>query len=1227
MKQINKSIVAAAVTMAIAGTASAATLDQFRMGSKVSVFGGDRAASLQTAENDMRQPSAFLVQLNAQPTSYALSGNRFNAQQAQQLTQRIEDVQQQVSSQLMQLDTDAKILGSTKHLASSIIVQASTKALESLSKNPAVVQILPIYDSKPLVAASQEYINAKSVVDSGVATGDGIKVAILDTGIDYTHQALGGAGTAEAYAAAFANQSGAVSWPQGSVVGGFDFVANDPNPIDDVAQGHGTSVAHSVNGIAPDVSFYGYRVCAPAPVNCTGVAQINALEASMDPNGDGDLSDRVDVINMSLGGDYGSTDTSGGTQLLIQRAVELGVSMVISAGNDGPNPFIVGGPSTTPNALSVGAMTHPTQLSTVVTTSTLAGETVDMIGAGFNPVQVFSFSSTENELVYITDNPLACDAFAEDLDLTGKTVMVDRGACNFTQKVLNAQARGAVFVIIANNAAGAGPVSAGGSAPGITIPAVGISLEAGMAVKELLAAGTAVSYEVVSESFATPGAIAGFTSRGPSMDGLLKPEITAPGTSIMVADVGTGDKLAPATGTSFSGPITAGAMSLLREARPELTAFEAKAVLMNTANMNVTAEPKALNPQAALAPISAMGAGLVDVAKAVSSPAVAWVYDAKFDTKQAALSFGLQTMTQPSTLTKTVTLKNFSDSARTYTLSIQDRFASDTNTGALSWNMPQSVQVGAGQTVQFDVSLTVNPAKLHEWELANGSEVGEKNDLLTVVEYDGALVLNDGTDASLHLVYHILPKGNADLKVRSEITDEGIKYVVRNDGAIAAEPFAAQLVGTSAKDAVPQDLRAATLDVVPVDFCSSGYLLVPSFTVDQPLSHTVQANFTMVMDNDNDGQFDFEVMSLLLSRLSDAYPTGYVGSFAVPYGTLRGMAGEAYHVSGQRNIMLTACMEDVGLSAADIGRDITVAFLSFNDGYNLGYANRRMNFDDVIVTTATLALSPEVALTDANGEPVSTLGAGESADLSWNTRNGFVLLSDAGDAIAVADINEGDKAPVITADQMFSVTENSANGTVIGKVDADVDFSSPVSEFMLAGSTSTAVTVQSNGDIVVADSALLNFDAGLTEIKLEVLALDTKGNVSAPASVMVKVLNIADEAPTVSVALSKATVDVGTASGTKLGDVSVSVKVANATVAEVTTNNNLFSIVNNQLVLARVPTKADAKEHSIVVTVKDSAGMSASSTVTVKVNKPSSGSFGWFSLLALPLLLVRRRRG
>src|SRR3990167_7060326 len=568
MKHIGKTALASAIGLALSCGATAATLEQYKMGTqsvKDLLAGKDAKGSI-TKDQAQGIPSSYYVVLK-QAGLQELKGA--DAASMQAASARIADSVQSVTSALLTLDRDAQILATTKNLASGLVVRASAKALQQLQANSAVASIYPVYDSKPMVADSSVYMKADAVVKAGVASGKGITVAVLDTGIDYTHKSMGGAGTVEAYNAV--NQRTQPTWPQGKVLGGFDFINNDPNPIDPRTGGHGTFVASSVNGIAPDVEFYAYTVCTGT---CPGAAQIGALDAALDPNGDGDISDRVDVINMSLGGDVGSTNSISGTQFLIQKAAVIGINMVISAGNDGPNPFIVGGPSTTPNALSVGAMTHPTGSSVIFEADDIAGKKIEMIPSGFNKVSEFSFNSAANQLVYVSTNAQGCTAFAAG-SLTGKAVIIDRGTCNFTAKVINAQNAGAVFVLIANNAAGLGPVSAGGADPAVAIPSVGISKEDGDAIKAALVNGDVV-YNIVAKSISSAGGLADFTSRGPSIDGLLKPEITAPGTNIVMAAVGTGDKTALNSGTSFSGPMTAGAAALVREAFPNRSAQEVK---------------------------------------------------------------------------------------------------------------------------------------------------------------------------------------------------------------------------------------------------------------------------------------------------------------------------------------------------------------------------------------------------------------------------------------------------------------------------------------------------------------------------------------------------------------------------------------------------------------------------------------------------------------------------
>lgn len=1246
MKHIGKNALATAVGLALSCGASAATFEQYQMGTKSlkEILGGtSNQVSIDASELNVT-PSSYYVVLKQKSLS-ELKGSGEESLKAAAVT--IADMQQTVSNALLSLDRDAVVLTKTKNLAPGLVVKASEQALNKLSSNPAVAGIYPVYDSKPAVADSAEYMNATQIVSSGTATGQGITVAVLDTGIDYTHKSVGGVGTVEAYDAI--DPAVAPSWPQGKVLGGYDFINNDPNPIDPADEGHGTFVASSVNGIAPDVEFYAYTVCTQS---CPGAAQIAALEAAMDPNGDGDISDRVDVINMSLGGIFGSTQTVSGTQLLIQKAAKQGVSMVISAGNDGPNPYIVGGPSTTPNALSVGAMTNAAGSQAYFSKTEIAGKSVAMIAAGFNPANAFSFNSTANPLVYVAANGNGCNAYTAG-SLQGATVLIDRGVCNFTQKVINAQNAGAAFVILANNAANAGPVSAGGSDPAVTIPTVGISKEDGDIIKAALANG-AVAYEITSKAVSSAGGLATFTSRGPSMSGLLKPEITAPGTNIVMAAAGSGDQYALNSGTSFSGPMVAGSAALLREALPDRTAQEIKATLMNTANMEVYTLPKD-HPDTELAPISAMGAGLANVAKAINSPVAAWVEDTQFDTAQAALSFGFQMLTETTTLTKTVTLKNFGTEKKAYALRIEDRFANDTKTGALTWDIPSDVTVAAGQTKTFDVSVTVDPTKLHKWNLANTSVVTEKNAQLTEVEYDGALIFDDATSSEgndLHLVYHILPRANADLKVSNKFVNGKSVSTLKNNGAIAADVFASRLVATSPAKDVAFDLRSASLDVVTTDECTSGVALIPTLTLSKGVNHPQQLSVAVDLDLNNDGIYDYQMQSLLLTRLGTNYAgfTGTLATFVTRYGVLSGAVSDLFHSSGQRNISLSGCFESIGLGAGDVGRTVTARYRTSSNSSLLGAPTLSL-LDDYVVASVALSPAPAVTLTSlgadapgsstqgystsAAGDELKSIAPGQEVQISLGAANngaGVVLMSDVGDAALVNETPAATAVPVISTLSGLSVEENTATGTVIGQLTADIGvLDSPVAEFVLQSSSSEAFELRADGSVVVKDATLLNYEAGLKSATMTVVAVNEAGRSSAPATVSIDIVNVPDAVPTLTVTSTAAKiVATETAAGTQVATVAITINEADATLERVSVTPSLFNYSSGQLTLARVPTAADEGAVTVTVIATDSAGLSSSTTtlnLTVEeAPKSSGGSFGWLSLMLLPLAFLRRRR-
>jgi minor extracellular serine protease Vpr len=1100
---LNKTILALAITSSLSVSAFAADKYQkynFTNQPNVAVKSGKL-----NLENLVQKPTAWLIKLNTPSLSESSVNGVLSKSVSTQSTLNINKAQQNVIAAVNTLSKDIEVLAQTKNLVSGVIVKGSSQLLSQLLSNPLVSDILPIYDYELNVEASAEYMKGTPLVTSGVATGKGIRVAVLDTGVDYTHAAMGGPGTAEAYAEATEDLTDTPVWPQGNVVGGYDFMNNDPDPID-YDTSHGTHVSHSVLGLAPDAELYVYSVCGGG---CPGLAQLLALEAAMDPNGDGDISDRVDVINMSLGGDFGVT-RGGAVQEMLDQAANLGVVAAISAGNSGATPFIIGGPSTTKNVMSVGAMTHPTTESGLVTSS-FNGAEVEAVAAGFNTEIVFSFSDADADLVYPDENREGCDAFADGTDFTGKAVIIDRGACNFTAKVINAQDKGAVFVIIANHTAGAGAPGLGGADDAVMIPSVGISFEDGVIMKEALAGEAAVTFSFSSESITTAGAIASFTSRGPSSDGWLKPEITAPGVSIETAYPGGGDLTSPISGTSFSSPMTAGAMALLREALPNRNALEIKATLMNAANLDVTMEPRSINADAALAPISFIGAGLVDVEKAVNLPVAAW----DKDTDQAALAFGLMNLSATEMVTKTVTIKNFSSAAKTYALSLDQRFADDAESEAVSFDYPSSVTVPAGGSIDIDVTLTVDPTKLPEWTLtAEKLATPDGSNDLTTVEYDGALVFTDGDD-NFHLVYHLLPKASSSVEVAAVISDEGVKRFVTNNGVIDLEAFAVPLTAEDEVGDSPYlDLQAASIEVlqVPTEFCASGYSVFTTFTMAEGMASINIGGVYADIDFDNDGAFDYSIQALPLDAFGYDAP-GTTVTFTSSWDWSEQYIGNNYFTAGNNFVTLQTCIEEIGLAASDLGmQDATLRFRISDSQWDF---HAETGLDLATVTGIDFAISNElVMLVDDAGEEVEMLAVGETAQL-LTAGNDFVMLSDSGSSPLVAKpTEEAGVAPTVTEGQMFSVDENTENGTVIGMVMAtDPDlYTSPVSEYFIQSSSSVAVMMDRDGTIKVADSTLLDHDAGLTSIELEVTAIDSRGNISESEMVTITVNNLLDEA-------------------------------------------------------------------------------------------------------------------
>ncbi|HEX7832101.1 MAG TPA: S8 family serine peptidase [Thermoanaerobaculia bacterium] len=224
------------------------------------------------------------------------------------------------------------------HAFSGAAVTISPDAWDDVAKLPYVKRVYPDQPVHAFLSQSVPQIGAPLVWASHGTRGSGVVVAVIDTGVDYRHPALGGG-----MGAGF------------RVTRGWDFVNDDADPTDD--NGHGTHVAGIVGansatltGVAPDVSFLAYKV-----LDAGGRGEMSeviaAIDRALDPDGNGDTSDAADVINLSLGGP-GTPDDP--VSKAVENAIAHGVVVVAAVGNAW-DYFTIGSPACAPNAISVGA--------------------------------------------------------------------------------------------------------------------------------------------------------------------------------------------------------------------------------------------------------------------------------------------------------------------------------------------------------------------------------------------------------------------------------------------------------------------------------------------------------------------------------------------------------------------------------------------------------------------------------------------------------------------------------------------------------------------------------------------------------------------------------------------------------------------------------------------------------------------------------------------------------
>jgi len=619
------------------------------------------------------------------------------------------------------------------------------------------------------------------------------------------------------------------------------------------------------------VKFYALKVCSAVADSCSGVALLQAMDFALDPNGDGDISDAVDVINMSLGEDYGQREDD--LSLASANAVRLGVVVVAAAGNAADRPYIVSSPSATPEVISV-AQTHVPSAKrislTINSPAAIAGQYRNTEGVDWAPI-VNGFSG---EVVFVGRGCPADsveDGSPEDpylADAAGKVALIDRGDCNVSLKVERAAKAGAIGVLIGLVRPGDAISFAKGGGDTFVETMV-ISKADADRIKGQLTNGVPVNVTVSPAVFVPlVGSVASSSSRGPSVSfSAIKPDIAAPGASVS-ADVGTGDGASAFGGTSGASPMVAGSAALLIQAHPRLFPAEIKALLMNTAETHIETDPARF--PGVLAPITRIGGGEVRVDRALASKTAAW--DA--DDLTGSLSFGYQAVSANRTFRKRVTVRNYGGASRTYTISPQFRYSDDAASGAVRLEAPASVSVPAYSSRNFEVTLTVNAEKLPIWNLNGGSQ-GGNGSLLQGVEFDGYLTLSDSAD-NVHLAWQILPHRAAAVEPRTDTVrlrkdGSGTVFLDNRNGAVDGGVEVFSLTGTSPQ-IKKKNLPDPGDNFVVIDLKSVGTRLVDIgggqfgiqfgiTTFGQRAHPNYPAEFDVFIDVDRDGTSDFVVFN------------------------------------------------------------------------------------------------------------------------------------------------------------------------------------------------------------------------------------------------------------------------------------------------------------------------------------------------------------------------------
>jgi minor extracellular serine protease Vpr len=559
----------------------------------------------------------------------------------------------------------------------AVSVKLNGTSLATLRKSDMVVRAQfqgiyhPTADTDPDLAAISALAGWAVAGVTSEDAGAGVKVGVIDSGIDITHSCFSDLGYDNHF------QLGDKRFTNNKVIVArvFNNKANQGGYTAEAIEAHGTHVAgtiacnwdtsasvsgaeipHGISGVAPRALLGNYNVFPGTVENARSEDILNAIEAA--------YRDGMDIVNMSLGGG------ASGIQDLLTKAVDnldkANMVFTISAGNEGPGHYTVGSPGSAARALTAGASTVNHEVANPVTAGSATSPGV--LG-DFGIPDVYPFVGTLRVLMGsgstagVSGLDLACAPIADAPDASS-VALIQRGVCDFSLKLYNVQQAGYTAAVVVNRIGGA-PIAMGkGSAPADpTIPGVMISMDDVDAFKAEDGSTVSIGEPAYVYPYFDVDVMADFSSQGPTdVDFRVKPDVVAPGVNILssvpTAGCGGDDCFAFYQGTSMAAPHLAGVAAIIAQQHPDWPAWAIRSAVVNSADTGVLEKYTLDGP---VTDVQLGGAGRVNLESAASATVLL---------DPVSISFGATPA--GSGVTKTVRLRitNAGDAAAIYSVAI-----------------------------------------------------------------------------------------------------------------------------------------------------------------------------------------------------------------------------------------------------------------------------------------------------------------------------------------------------------------------------------------------------------------------------------------------------------------------------------------------------------------------------------------------------------------------------